>query len=259
MLENYAIKTHTGDYSTTKVRAVRLSPQRKKQRGDPVVEQVRADLRSATMVLMWVSREGWVDIQGGVSLICHKIHEATVGTLIELNAIVAHLNETKHLGELFIPVHPRKAVFAVTADCAPNAKGDIFSQAGLVLGITTPALETGLEAPFNIVSARSGKAVRVCASFLAVEVFALVGGVACAEWTQMTYCELRNALFDPALLRLRVLGWDRTTPEQPHHLLVKLRGALMIKDDANSNLSPGLAINNAKSLYDVLRKEVRGK
>ena len=143
------------------------------------------------------------------------------------------------------------------ADVAQNKQGEIHSQAWSMIAIANADLAQGGEAPLNITSARSGKIDRVCASSLAIEPYAMVGAVACAEWVQAAYCDMVNSLWDPSSASRRLAVWDDTTPEAPSRLIT--RGALAFRCTADAKLRSGLAISDAKSLYDALEREARGK
>ena len=170
------------DCITSKLKIIDLSSQRKKQKEDPVTEGERAHLRSAAMCIMWVARECRPDALGPVSILSRHVTIAKVEDLVECNRIVAHLRATRDLGLRFTPIHPSNACLAVVADVAQHRAGELHSQAGLLIAVTTERLKTGETATFNIVAARSGKVERMCASSLAVEACAMVGAVACGEW-----------------------------------------------------------------------------
>ena len=85
----------------------------------------------------------------------------------------------------------------------------------------------------------------------------MVGGVACLEWTMAAYGELSNAADDSTFIRGKVLQWDASTPLQAHNLC--LDGGLICRSDADKTLRENLAITDAKSLYDALKKQAKGK
>ena len=127
-----------------------------------------------------------------------------------------------------------------------------MSTGGLLVFITTRALNEGAEAPVNFIAGRCGKLDRVCSSSLAVESYAMVGGVACLEWTMAAYGELSNAAYDSTFIRDKVLQWDASRPLQAHNLC--LDGVLICRSDADR-----IAITDATSLYDALKKQAKGK
>ena len=97
----------------------------------------------------------------------------------------------------------------------------------------------------------------MCSSSLAVESYAMVGGVACLEWTMAAYGELSNAAYDSTFIRDKVLQWDASTPIPAHNLCFD--GVLLCRADADRTLRENLAITDAKSLYDALKKQAKGK
>ena len=256
-LPSFEIKTSMADYITSKLKLIDFSSQRKNQKQDPAIEGERAQLRSAAMCIMRVARECRPDALGPVSILSRHVTIAKVEDLVECSRIVAHLRATKDPGLRFTPIHPSNACPAVVADGAQHRAGELHSQAGLLIAVTAKRLKTREAATFNIVAARSGKVERVCASSLAVEVYAMVGAVACGEWIQLCYGEMSNSWFRPEWAKVRISEWDTTDFEKPCR--ANLDGTFIFRNNANDGLCENLAISDAKSFYDALIGEARGK
>jgi hypothetical protein len=126
-----------------------------------------------------------------------------------------------------------------------------------MVAISTNDLSEGKEAPINFVASRSGKVDKICGSSLAVEAYAMEACGACIEWIQQAYAEMSNALFHPTWIKFRTSEWDLSTPTNKPRL--KIQGVLLFRDNADPELKKNLAISDAKSLYDSLKKEARGK
>ena len=123
--------------------------------------------------------------------------------------------------------------------------------------ITTRSLANGEEALLNIIATRSGKVDRVCASSLSVEAYAMVGAVACAGWVQQAYLEMASSHFNPEHARLRAGEWSHSTADDPPRL--EFCGILAGRSNCEPKLKECLAITDAKSLYDSMLKEAKGK
>ena len=118
--------------------------------------------------------------------------------------------------------------------------------------LTTRGLKDGEEAPVNFIAGRIGKLDRMCSSSLTVEAYSMVAGVGCLEWKVATYGELTNASYDSTFIRYRVVQWDTSTPLQAHGL--SLDGVVVCISSTDEVLKENLAITDAKSLFDALKK-----
>ena len=133
------------------------------------------------------------------------------------------------------------------ADATPFSKDDINSYGGVLIGFTTPTLADGQEAPLNLVSWRSGKLDRKCASSLAAEANAMISALAYAEWIFLAAQELSNSAFLPAWHTRRLLDWENGKTHSVH-------GTLLANASANAELKKHLGVTDAKSLYDVMKQ-----
>ena len=125
------------------------------------------------------------------------------------------------------------------------------------MGLTTTDLGKGSNAPVNLVAARSGKIDRVRAGSLSAEAYSMVGAVACAEWVQRACTEMTNAAFSGEHLKKRIAEWDLSSVKQMPRL--RMDGVFIYRDNADPYLRDSLAITDAKTLYDGLVRETRGK
>ena len=255
--KHFGVKADMADYITHKVKEIKIPMNRKKELDQDITEAERAGFRACTMTLMWVAREGRFDILGGVSVLAKKVNQAKVCDLLDCNKVVTHLRSTKDLGILFLPVDPREAVFYSFADAAMPEQGELHPQAGLIIAVAPKKINGGSEEPLNMLAARSGKLDRVCSSSLATEAYAMVGAVSCAEWVQYCYLEMANANFLNCQLKQRVKDWNDSEPE--HKNENGIEGKLLIAETGNDFFKETLTATDAKSLYDALHKEAKGK
>ncbi len=79
-------------------------------------------------------------------------------------------------------------------------------------------------------------------------------GLAGLEWVTQMHQEMSNS----DSMRMRVVLWHESTPEIPWPKTA-MPGVAMFRESADAKLQESLAISDAKSLYDGLRKEARGK
>ena len=81
----------------------------------------------------------------------------------------------------------------------------------------------------------------------------MVAATAQTEWMMQHFGELSNSHHDMELAARRGKGWSDSIP-QP----VCKESLLLAKEKTEDKLKQNLAITDAKSLYDSLRKEARG-
>ena len=201
---------------------------------------------------MWCAREGRWDALGGASCLSRKVRNGTVAELVELNKLLVHLRVTKDHQLVYLPIDPAKAVFATFGDAALQTKGELDCQAGLVIGVTTRELKAGEPARINLVAGRSGKIERVCGSSLIVECHAQLGATACTEWVQQIYGGLANSNHDVKGPRKHMNAWMEGQPVGNHSVLA-------VRADCDERLAEHLLVTDAKSLFDGLEREARGK
>ena len=173
-----------------------------------------------------------------------RINCSQVQDLIDANKVVEILKATPDIG-LIIPHIPLDKVrWASIQDASwANAPED-KSQAGFLVGATTPALSLNRAAPFALLSFRSHGLQRKCPSTLAAETQAMSEALAEVEWIRGLFGELT----DP---RFSIIEWRSRTRHRG--LLVAARTV-----DPLRELPKVLTICDAKSLYDHLHSETSG-
>eukprot|EP00971_Amphidinium_carterae_P105402 2087248-Amphidinium_carterae.2 len=113
-------------------------------------------------------------------------------------------------------------------------------------------LDQGLQAPVSCLLWRAGKITRKCSSSLAAEAYALVQGVAMAEWVLQTMAEFSNQPFDTTWYRKRLMAWNRGE-------VLDLNGVMLVRDQVAEALRRHLIIMDAKSLFDAIKCDAGSK
>ena len=90
----------------------------------------------------------------------------------------------------------------------------------------------------------------MCAGSLSAEPCSTVGSSAFCEWVQHAYLGMAGANFDPADIKRRLHNWEEG--KRAHEDGVT-------ETTHTQNSQQHLAVTDAKSLYDALRREARGK
>eukprot|EP00971_Amphidinium_carterae_P054288 1069486-Amphidinium_carterae.1 len=83
-LPDCSFRVSMKDFITTRLQAVKVPRERKKNLDAPVSEDERSVLRTVLMKLLWIARQCRPEIQGSCSIIASRIPNATVGELVEL-------------------------------------------------------------------------------------------------------------------------------------------------------------------------------
>eukprot|EP00971_Amphidinium_carterae_P349233 6490913-Amphidinium_carterae.1 len=248
------------DYTIEKVHVPK-----KKRRGDEDTQKVCKDedyplnqgekelVKTINMKLLWAARQGRPDALGTATYLSQtKPEEYRLVHLREAAKMVAHLKATSNL-ELVFPPLPLKDVQLLTfADGSPNTKEDLRGQGGLLVGLTTSDMQQGRQAPAIMLAWRSGRLERVTASSLAAESYSLMAAVAMSEFVWQLWCECTNSSWRPHEHRRQLMRWESGQ-------VLSSKGTLVARDDLDHKLRTAVAITDAKSLYDALRREARSK
>eukprot|EP00971_Amphidinium_carterae_P336231 6472477-Amphidinium_carterae.1 len=251
-LPSFEIITSMRDYVETKLEAVNIPKRRKKDSQDVLSEAERSAFRGVLQKVMWVAREARPDVSGTAAILARRVPTATVGDWIELQRCVKHLRETAEVGIRFCPIPVQDMKIAVFIDGSPSTASDLHPQSGHICAITDDRLNQGASAPINMVSWRSGKIDRVCASSLSSEAYSMVGGIATCELMFQLLTEMSNSAYSPCWSRERLMMWHQGIQRDS-------KGLVMLRQTGSEQLRRNLAITDAKSLYDALQGQARGK
>ena len=108
------------DYILDRVREIRISPERKKQKEQQITAEEFSRLRAFTGSVLWCVRKCRPDAAGPISLLQRKGKDARVHDLIEANSIVQYLRDTADLGIHFRPIPIERVRICVFADSSLN-------------------------------------------------------------------------------------------------------------------------------------------
>eukprot|EP00971_Amphidinium_carterae_P344931 6485618-Amphidinium_carterae.1 len=251
-LPSFEIITNMRDYIETKLEAVTIPKSRKKDPESVLTESERTAFRGVLQKVMWIAREARPDVSGTAAILARRVPSATVSDWVELQRAVKHLQETADIGIRFYPIPVSQMRVAVFIDGAPSTASDLHPQSGHICAVTTDDLDRGNITPINMVSWRSGKIDRVCASSLSSEAYSMVGGIASCELVFQLLSEMTNSDFSPCWSRERLMMWHQGVQRDS-------KGVVMLRAAGSEQLRQNLAITDAKSLYDALQGQARGK
>eukprot|EP00971_Amphidinium_carterae_P170330 3374854-Amphidinium_carterae.1 len=251
-LPSYELVTSMKDYIETKLDEVTIPKQRKKNVADSLSETERSVFRGILQKVMWIAREARPDISGTAAILARRVSTATVADWIELQRAVKHLRESADIGVKFFPIPVTEMRVAVFIDGSPSTANDLHPQSGHICAITHDGLDRGESAPINMITWRSGKIDRICASSLSSEAYSMVGGIASCELVCQLLSEMTNSEFSPCWSRERLMMWHRGCQRDS-------KGVVMLRSAGSELLRKNLAITDAKSLYDAFQRQARGK
>ena len=179
--------------------------------------------------------------------------------LQETNKIIEHVLKTKQLGINIHPVILKDVNVVIAQDASLHNAEQFHSQGAMVIGIADGDFAAGREGGFNMVAWKSGKIQRVVNSSLDAESKSMAASMRCGEWVSRLLAEMTNMYFQLSLNYDQAASWDSSTTERPHAPL-RLSGVLVVKDSAEEILKKVLVVTDAKSLYDLLQRDLsRGK
>eukprot|EP00971_Amphidinium_carterae_P350333 6491492-Amphidinium_carterae.1 len=79
-----------------------------------------------------------------------------------------------------------------------------------------------------------------------------MAGVAMAELILQLWCELTNALWSPSWQRQRLGCWEQG-------IMMSTSGTMIARDTTATSVKEGVSVTDAKSLFDGLKRDARGK
>eukprot|EP00971_Amphidinium_carterae_P084416 1670936-Amphidinium_carterae.1 len=224
-----------------------------KQEVELLTEAQRQVVKSVTAKVLWLARQGRPDVVGAAAFLSQASpEEMSLEHLKETSKVVQHLRQTKDLSYVIHPIDPMSMKLAVFADGSPGAKGEARGQGGAMVCFTTNKLHEGVAAPMTPIMWRSGKLDRVTASSLAAEALSLQAAIAMAEMAVDFFTELAHAEWSLQWPRQRLACWEAGFARD-------LSGTLVARSNSHDHLQQSICVTDAKSLYDSLRRDVRGK
>ena len=192
-------------------------------------------LRGVGGALLWVGKEGRLDIAGACAMaMSWSPPGPTVEHILLANKTVKEIKATAEVEFRILPLDPHEAICMSVAD-ASMANVENKSQGGFVLALAHRDIKTGKAAAFSISSWRSHRLKRVVKATLGSEALAMDDALAELEWIRALWCEI----LDPASCILdgtrsgttsRCLRWGQT-------------------DDSES-----IHVTDAKALFDLLQR-----
>eukprot|EP00971_Amphidinium_carterae_P190069 3772849-Amphidinium_carterae.7 len=238
------------DYIETKLEAVAIPKLRKRDPSSALSESERTPFRASKF------EECYKRIAGTVAILARRVPSAIVSDWVELQRVVKQLQETAEIGIRFYPIPVSQMRVAVFIDGSPSTASDLHPESGHMCAVTTDDLDRGKSTPINMVSWRSGKIDRVCASSLSSEAYSMVGGIASCELVFQLLSETATSDFTPCWSRERLMMWHQGVQRDS-------KDVVMLRAAGSEQFRKNLVITDAKtwpkSLYDALQGQARGK
>ena len=226
-----------------RLHTVKLTPERKKQRGEALTEEERSQVRSVCGGLNWIGREGRPDAAASASMFSSLMSTMKIEDVLELNKAVEQLKSDSSLALRIRPIPEDRLRWGVISDASwANARNG-KTQAGHLLVSFDKSLLEGQRATTNVLHWRSGKLQRTVNSTLAAETQSLARGVGDLLWMMIVHEELVTANF-------QVRDWRKYIGRRGYSAFTKFEETEEVKD--------ALALVDAKSLYDLLVNETTG-
>ena len=245
-LEDYSFESHMDEFIYTRLEPVVLG--RKVLKKDaatvPLTEGEQSQLRGIVASLNWVSREGRPDAAAAASIIAGAFPTPMVSHIHAANDVVAHLKTFPI--KLKIHAIPEKSLRNVLiSDSAFDTSGREKSQHGWLLGMTSPALNRGEEAPISLMQWRSKRLRRKAASSLLCEALSMSAATAALERQDAFMESIRFSNFQPR---------SRQRSEDEH--LAATGKDRVIANESKAYRDPNsVVIMDAKALYDGLNTD----
>ena len=195
---------------------------------EPATPSQVTELRALLGGAQWRAYKTAPQHQAKVGLLLSQVGKATGRVLREANKLCRemHQGRFRSVNVNFLPnVALADVQFVCWTDAAVANRHDLSSTGGYVIAATGPAMTAGMASELTLVSWRSAKLPRVCRSSLSAEVQAFSEGEEELMYTRLAWAELRGLAVDLQNVTetLRLVG--------------------------------GVMVTDAKSLYDIIRKD----
>ncbi|CAE7745994.1 RE1 [Symbiodinium sp. KB8] len=190
-----------------------LDKDRRKQVNAPLTETEKSLFRGLIGQMGWITRQARPDLMVNVSMAAQSMGHPTVKDIINLNKAVKMLKESSDARWCFrkSEMNLENATVFCFADSSFANKEDLKSQAGYIIGFTTPEITSGNTVPIHILETHSGSIKRVCRSTLAAEANGFLSGVEAAEYLRAILLEITNPgvtvrALDTYYLKSKIVG-----------------------------------------------------
>eukprot|EP00435_Cladocopium_sp_Y103_P029622 s3705_g7.t1 len=222
--DNFNIHLNQTDYILA-IDAIPIERQRRKQEQLPITEGERQNLRGLIGSLQYAASNTRPDLSARLSLLQSKINNATIRDLLDANRL---LGDAKTHADVTITVAsiPCEDIRIVAySDASFASREKMYSQKGGLFLAAHQDIFNQKSAVSSPLSWYSRKIDRVVASTLAAETYALSSAVDASNWLRLMW------------------EWIKK-PSIPWQLPEKVW----------QEASPGIAVMDCKSLYDVISK-----
>ena len=192
---DFSITITQAEYAA-QLKAIEISRERRRQKGEPITESERQQMRGALGGLNWLVSGSRPDLAAWSSLMQQKVNSACVEDLIEVNRIIsmAHDDCQAHIWIKSIPAS--QVQFVVLTDAAWANGKDCCSQAGYMIAASDHRLAAGEWGVFSILRWKSYKQDRQTHSTLGAELLSLSRGLAEARWVRSMWSEALHASYE---------------------------------------------------------------
>eukprot|EP00435_Cladocopium_sp_Y103_P026323 s61_g6.t1 len=223
------------DYVTNRLHPVKVHRRvlKKNAAETPLNEDEISQLRGTIAAINWAAREGRPDGSASASILSGCFPEPNMKHLLDCNQGL----------KVTIKIHPipeKDIRHLLIADSSFDPTGKSKPQHGWIQGITTPALNKGVEAPVSLISWRSKKIRRKAGSTTLCESISLSTALAAMEKQVATFTSFQWSRFDPRSLA------------QDIEVEMGLRGppTVIAAEDPKYVDPQTIAIIDAKSVFD---------
>ena len=171
-----------------------LDKNRRKMINSSLTESEKTSIRALIGQMGWVTRQSRPDLMVNVSVASQSMGNPKVKDVVNLNKAVKMLKESAEAKWRFVPhdsLSLDNCIVFVFADSSFANGENLKSQCGYVLGLSTPEIRNGSEAPIMVLETYSGSVKRVCRSTLAAEANGFLTGVEAGDYVRSILLELK--------------------------------------------------------------------
>ena len=205
----------------------------------------QAQLRGTIASINWAAREGRPDASAAASILAAAFPKPLLHHALEANKVVARLKA--HSVTIKIHSLPEADLrHVLVSDSAFDPSGRTKPQHGWILGVTTPDLNLGKEAPVSLLSWRSRRLRRKAGSTMLSESISLASALGSLERQVAFFKSIRFSRFNPRTLAER---------EEEPECTLRGKASVIASEDELYTDPDSVCIVDAKSLYDASNTE----
>ncbi|CAK0863095.1 unnamed protein product [Prorocentrum cordatum] len=232
-------------YILEQVRPMRLDKERVKCPEELLDAGELRDYRGLVAKILWAARQSRPDVSGSASMLSAECPQVKIASAPMANKVARHLRCTASSCLTIWPLDLSAVTMVTCSDAGgPGSAKRDGAQGGWLVMLGDSRIKDNRRSRVSLLSWRSQRLRRVVSSTLSAETLSLSGALAEGQWLWLVF---RDALYGD----VRGPEWWNSGTSCPF-------AVALVDECAIAEASEGVAVVDAKSLFDTLSKNCGG-